>query len=254
MNLPIKDVQLLVPVTVRILSALMVAPVFSHQSVPAIVKIVLAGMLAWLLVLPGGMSVSLPTTADQWLAGIAGEALIGLLLGALSSLAFWGLSMAGELVGLQIGWNFPATLHAGLESSPAPTGQLYSILGTLIFLVTGCYQLWLRALAGTFVAVPPFGFAMNGLAVDQAISLISALFAGAVQLALPVMGTLLLVETVLAFMTRVLPQFNAWVFGMPLKVGVGLLAIWLTLPVLVMMIDRWLQQVPAALRIVQVLR
>ena len=254
MTLSIKDVQLVVPVMVRIMSALMVAPVFSHQSVPATIKIVLAGMLAWLLVAPGGMTATLPSTASQWLVGVAGEALIGLLLGVLSSLAFWSLSMAGELIGLQIGWNFGATLHASLEYSPAPTGQLYTILGTLIFLATGGHLLWLKALAGTFVAVPPFAFVMNGLAVDRVIALMSALFVGAVQLAFPVIGTLLLVEGMLAFLTRVLPQFNVWIFGMPLKAGVGLLAIWLTLPALVLMIDRWLQQVPAAMQIARILQ
>jgi flagellar biosynthesis protein FliR len=248
MSLPLGDLELLAPVLARILSALMTAPVFSQRNVPALAKIVLAGILAWLLVLPGGMKVERPATATQWLAGLAAEVLIGLFLGFMSSLAFWGLSMAGEMVGTQMGWGFPGTLHASLDTSPTALGQLYLAVGTLIFLFAGGHQLWLKALAQTFVAAPPFALVMTGLQLDRVLSLLGTLFTGAVQLALPVIGTLMLVEVMLAFLTKVLPQLNAWVFGMPLKVGVGLLALWLTLPVLTATMQRWLMAAPASLK------
>jgi flagellar biosynthesis protein FliR len=244
MSVHVNDLELLVPVMARILSAFVTAPIFSQRSVPAIAKIVLAGFLAWLLVAPGGMAVNRPTTLEGWLLGIGAEVAIGLFLGFLSSLAFWALSMAGEFIGLQMGWGFAATLHASLDSSPVPTGQLYTILGILVFLSTGGHHLLIKALADTFVAAPPYSLVLGGAQVERVIDLAGALFSGALQLALPVVGSLMLVEVALAFMTRILPQLNAWIFGMPLKIGVGLLSLWIALPALLFLIARWLSQSP----------
>lgn len=248
MTLQLGDIGLLIPVMARILSALMTAPIFSQRNVPAAVKIVLAAFLAWLLVSPGGIPNRAPAAAVPWLLGLGGEVLVGLLLGILSSLAFWAVNMAGELVGLQMGWGFPATLHASFDTSPAPTGQLYAMLAILVFLCTNGYQWWLKALADTFTAAPPFALVMNGLQVDRMVSLMSALFAGAIQLALPILGTMIFVEVVLGFLSRIMPQFNAWAFGMPLKIGVGLAALWLTLPLLMSLVEHSLGQTPLVMR------
>jgi flagellar biosynthesis protein FliR len=61
-----------------------------------------------------------------------------------------------------------------------------------------------------------------------------------------------LTDTVLALLSRALPQFNAWVFGMPLKVGAGLLALWISLPLILLLIQQWLGKttlnLPAAVK------
>jgi flagellar biosynthesis protein FliR len=244
MDIQIGNVELLLPVLARVLSALMVMPVFSHRSVPAMVKIVLGISLSWLLVAPGGIENHIPASMSLYLLGLLGEVLIGLLLGFISSLFFWALNMAGELAGRQIGWGFGETLHSSFESSPVATGQLFSILGILIFLSIGGHHLMLKALANTFEIAPPFALAVGRAEVGQALKLVSAMFSGALQMALPVVGTLMLSEAVLAFLARVFPALNAWVFGMPLKVAVGLIALWLGLPAIFILIRQWLMRAP----------
>jgi flagellar biosynthetic protein FliR len=248
-TLQLGQADLFFPVMVRILSALMVAPVFSQRAIPTPVKIVLSGFMAWLIVSSGGQALSQhrPENTAAWLGGLAGEVLIGLLLGFLSSLVFWALNMAGELIGMQMGWNFGATLHASLESSPVATGQLFLMLGTLTFMVAGGHRLWLIALTRTFEVAPPFALTSNTFGLDRILDLVSALFTGALELALPVIGTLLLAEAFLAFLTKVLPQLNAWVFGVPLKIGVGLLVLWLVLPTLLTAIQHRVMQSPGSL-------
>ena len=244
MDIQIGNVELLLPVVARVLSALMVMPIFGHRNVPAMVKIVLALTFSFLLVSPGGIENHIPASMSRYLLGLIGEILVGLLLGFISSLFFWALSMAGELAGRQIGWGFGGTVHSSFESSPVATGQLFSILGMLIFLSIGGHHLILQALARTFDAAPPFALTVGRTEVGQALELVSSMFSGALQMALPIVGTLMLSEAVLAFLARVFPALNAWVFGMPLKVGVGLIALWLGLPALFVLIKQWLMRAP----------
>ncbi|MBM3275272.1 MAG: flagellar biosynthetic protein FliR, partial [Candidatus Sericytochromatia bacterium] len=51
-------------------------------------------------------------------------------------------------------------------------------------------------------------------------------------LLLPVLGILLLAELALAIMNRVMPQMNVFVAGFPVKIGVGILTIFLGLPLM----------------------
>ena len=244
MDIQIGDVELLLPVLARVLSALMLMPIFGHRNVPTLAKIALGVCLSWLLIAPGGIENHIPTSMSRYLLGLIGEILIGLLLGFISSLFFWAVSMAGELLGRQIGWSFGETLHSSFESTPVPTGQLFSILGMLVFLSIGGHHLILQALATTFEAAPPFALTVGSAESGKALELVSMMFNGAVQMSLPVVGTLMLTEVVLAFLARVFPALNAWVFGMPLKAGVGLIALWLGLPAIFVLIKQWLMQAP----------
>ena len=56
------------------------------------------------------------------------------------------------------------------------------------------------------------------------------LFAMAFQIAAPVLVTLLLVDVVLGIVSRVVPQMNVFFVGIPLKIGVGLVAVIISLP------------------------
>ena len=244
MSFDVGNLDLLLPVMARILSAFLVMPIFGHRSVPAIAKIVLAVSVAFLLVAPGGVTARVPSDVTAYLLGLGTEILLGLLLGFAASLTFWALGMAGDLVGLQMGWGFGGTIHPSFESSPIVTGQFYNIMGTLVFLVLGGQRLTLVALSNTFTKVPPFTLVMSSLQIGRILDLVTSLFSGAVQLALPIVGTLLLTEVVLAFLTRVMPQLNAWVFGMPLKVGIGILTLWISLPAVFILMTRWLTKAP----------
>jgi flagellar biosynthesis protein FliR len=249
MTLELANFALLVPVTARILAAIAILPVFGHRSVPVIAKISLAVLLSWLLVLPGKLGGTEPDTFLGYVLGVAGEVMLGLVLGTAANLLFWGLSVAGEIIGIQVGWGFGSTIHMSFENSSAATGQFYSITGTLIFLAIGGHRLLISALVDTFQAAPPYAFGMGAIQVGRALNMMSVLFTSAIQLALPVMGTLILTEASLAFLSRALPSLNAWVFGMPLKVGVALVVLWMGLPWIYRLMSLILAKSPANMQL-----
>jgi len=169
---------------------------------------------------------------------------LGLLLGFVSRLAFWALSMAGEIFGMQMGWGFAGMLHPSLDQSPIVSGQFLTIIGTLLFLSIGGHHMALLALSNTFTVAPPYSFTVEGIQIGRVVQMTASLLASALQLAIPIVGTLMLTEVVLAFLSRVMPRMNAWVFGMPLKVGIGLITLLIALPAILALASRWLAEAP----------
>jgi flagellar biosynthetic protein FliR len=244
MVLDIPDAEMWFLVMVRMLAALAPAPIFGHRSVPTVAKVGLAAGLAWLLVMPGGTKVARPEGWEPFLLALVAEMGLGLLLGFAVSLAFWAVTMAGDLVALQMGFGFAGTLHSSLEQSSSALSQFYTLAATLVFLTIGGHRMFLSALANTLAIAPPYSFIVGDLHLHRVIELASTIFAAAFQIALPVLGTLLLVDATLALLSRVLPQLNAFIFGLPLKIAAGLLALWISLPALLSLTSRWVSAAP----------
>ena len=59
------------------------------------------------------------------------------------------------------------------------------------------------------------------------------LIVSAIQIALPVFGALVLTDLALALVNRTVPQMNALVVGFPVKIGVGLIVLGASMPMLV---------------------
>jgi flagellar biosynthetic protein FliR len=54
------------------------------------------------------------------------------------------------------------------------------------------------------------------------------LIAAGIQMALPVMGALLLADITLGLLSRVAPQVQVFFLGLPLKIGLGMVALSMT--------------------------
>lgn len=71
------------------------------------------------------------------------------------------------------------------------------------------------------------------IAGGRVVPFFTSLFSAAVQIALPAFGALILADIALAFVGRSVPQLNVLVAGFPVKIGVGLLALSASMPLVV---------------------
>lgn len=216
---------------IRILALLFSAPIFGHRSVPALAKIGLAGLLAYLLlqVYPGPLA-ALPDSLGHFLLLTAREVVLGLLVGFVASLIVTGLAMAGTLVGTAMGLNI-AHLFSPLTSEPvAVTGQFYTLLAGLIFLSMGGHHWLILATAQTLQFAPVGSFQPDAQALADLIPLSATIFVTALRIALPVFGAVILTDIALALVARAVPQMNVFIVGLSLKGLVALAAMAITLP------------------------
>ncbi len=217
------DVFLLV--LFRVTAMVMVAPVLGARPVPAQVKIGLSLLLTILLV--PLQSVSEPVFTD-WLSiltAVSREAVIGLLMGFAGNLLFSAVHMAAQVVGVQIGFGFSNTIDPLSAQSSSFLETLYSLMAIIVFLGLGGHYALISGLSQSYEFAPIGGYSPAPIVGDRLVALSSVAFGTAIRLALPVVGTMLLVDSAMALVIRSVPQMNIFVVGLPVKMVVGFLAL-----------------------------
>jgi flagellar biosynthetic protein FliR len=216
---------------VRIGSCFMVAPAFSAQTVPARVRIVLAGAVA-LLVAP---LVTVPPVAPFSAAGVVitvQQVIIGAALGFSLQILFDAVSLGGELLANSMGLSLAFNLDPQNGASTPTVGQLYTVLVTLVFLVLNGHLALINTLVDGFHTLPigTAGLGANGLwsVVDWG----SQLFSGALVVALPGVTALLIANLAFGVVSRAAPTLNIFSVGLPVSLVFGLVAIMAGLPAL----------------------
>jgi flagellar biosynthetic protein FliR len=216
---------------VRIGSCFMVAPAFGAQTVPARVRIVLAGAVA-LLVAP---LVTVPPVAPFSAAGVVitvQQVIIGAALGFSLQILFDAVSLGGELLANSMGLSLAFNLDPQNGASTPTVGQLYTVLVTLVFLVLNGHLALINTLVDGFHTLPigTAGLGANGLwsVVDWG----SQLFSGALVVALPGVTALLIANLAFGVVSRAAPTLNIFSVGLPVSLVFGLVAIMAGLPAL----------------------
>lgn len=216
---------------VRILAILFSAPIFSQRSVPVLARIGLAGLLAYLLLLPSpGPLASLPSSLGYFLLLTGREIMLGLLIGFVVMLAIVGLEMAGTLIGSRIGLNM-AQLFNPLTSEPvAVMDQFFAVLAGLLFLSLRGHHWLILGIAESLRLAPLGTFQLDVGALADLIPLSATIFRSALRIALPVFAAVTLTDVALALIARAAPQMHIFLIGLPLKALIALAVLVFTLP------------------------
>ena len=221
-------------VLARLSAALVAIPLFGARGVPVPTKIGLAALLS-LLVLPlqSQPLAAAPTNLLPFASLVGSEVLVGLAIGVAVSLVFSGLAMAATLVGVQIGFGLSGVIDPLTRSQAGVLNQFYQLVVTLIFFAVNGHYLVITGLLQTFEVVPPGTADLTLIAGDRVVPFFTALFVVAIRIALPVMGALMLTDLAMGLVARTVPQMNALIVGFPMKVGVGLFVLALSMPLTV---------------------
>jgi flagellar biosynthetic protein FliR len=216
---------------VRIGSCLMVAPVFGAATVPAQVRIVLAGAIA-LLVAP---LIAVPTqiallSAPGVLITVQ-QIIIGVALGFCLQLVFEAVALGGQIVANSMGLSLSYNLDPlSGESTPA-LGQLYTLLVTLLFLLLNGHIALIRILVEGFRTLPVGTGGLGPHAVWAVIEFSGTLFSGALAVALPAITALMVANLAFGVVSRAAPALNLFALGLPVVLVFGLVVILVSLPV-----------------------
>lgn len=192
--------------------------------------VVASPLLARVVPLPGrlavvvtvGLFLASPPAATptlfELLALAAGNAVVGLVLGFLTGVLFQLFAVAGGLVDLTSGLAVAALFDPTRGEQAAVFARLFSLLALALFFALGGLQLLVRGLALSVAALPlDAGLAPGPGLADTALELTSRLLLLGTELALPVLAALFLVEVVLGLASRLAPQANVFLLGIPAK-------------------------------------
>lgn len=218
---------------VRIGGVLATAPVLGARVVPVRIRIVLLVLLTVVLapLLPAVPFIE--TFKAEWWLEVGRQLLIGVAMGFVLMIVFEAVVLAGELISYGMGLSF-AQLVDPLRGAGTPVvGQLLMIIATLLFLSLGGHLRLIEALAMSFQTLPVgSGHGLDAEAFSMLARFGSAMFTSGVQIGLPVVIALLLVNLAFGVMSRSAPALSALSVGFPIALAAGLVLLSYSLPTL----------------------
>lgn len=225
-------------VSARVVGLMMMAPLWSMQAIPARIRGAAAVVLT-LMLLPSAAAAPVDLAGPMPLPLLVIEFLIGLAIGLTAAVFLHGLTVAAEVLGLQMGLSLGAALGGMTEMGTPGIGQLYAQTALVIFATLGGHVILITALGGSLVVLP-LGSSIE--VVDGGRSLlgvVGGVFSTAVRVAAPVMVALLVANLALALLNRAVPQLNTMMVAVPITIAVGLVAIGSTLMLFGAEAARW---------------
>jgi flagellar biosynthetic protein FliR len=217
---------------IRVLALFSSMPVIAQRSVPVRLRIGLAFLVAFCA------QATIPATAPIELASAAGfvavvqQVLIGVSLGFAVRIVFTAVEFAGEIIGLQMGLNFAAFFNPMAASEETAMSQFFSVSVSWLFIVMGGHLMLIAAVVKSFDAFPVAGDPFAFLRAVEPQRWGAEIFSLGLWIALPLVAMLLFANLVLGIISRVAQQMNIFAIGFPITLGVGLLGVLLTLPMM----------------------
>jgi flagellar biosynthetic protein FliR len=220
---------------VRIAAWLAVVPPFSGRTVPPMGKVVLALGLAFAAV-PNGDQIPLDTLG--LLLNVATQVLIGVAMGFVTYVLLAALSAAGSLIDVFGGFSLAQGFDPLGMTSNTVFGKFHQMLAIVLLFASGGHLVVLGGLLRTFHFLPLGTTPDWSGAPEVLMRAFNLFFVTAVQIALPMIAVLFLSDIGLALLTKVAPQLNAINVMFPAKIGLTLLLVGLSFPVLPQAVDR----------------
>lgn len=217
-------------VMTRIGAALLAAPLFGTAAVPVQARVVITGAVA---VLVCAWTPVMAPPALFSLAGLlvmAGEVLVGLMLGFVLQLAFAAPMIGAEVIGGAMGMSI-ATAADPINGAHSPViGQYFSVLLMLVFLGLGAHLQWLALVVDSYTAFPPGQTWLAAERLGTLAGFATTMFATGLAIALPATLVLLLVQLATGVLSRSAPALNLFALGLPAGVLAGLAALIVSAP------------------------
>jgi flagellar biosynthetic protein FliR len=217
---------------IRVLALFSALPVLGQRMVPVRVRVALSFFIALAAqpLLPEMPLVALDTPAAFMV--VVQQVLVGLTLGFAVRIVFAAVEFAGEVVGLQMGLNFAGFFDPVTASQGTATSRFFGTVVAWLFIVINGHLAVIAAVIKSFSAFPvsphPFEF-LHAMAPH---TWGAEVFSLGLWIALPLIAMLLFVNLVLGIISRVAQQMNVFAIGFPVTLGVGLIGMVLTLPLM----------------------
>lgn len=226
------QLQVFLLLIIRASGLFLSAPVLGHRAVPAQVKV---GLVLLLAVVTMPTVATLPIVPAESLADLAAlvvrELMVGLLIGFTFRLLFEAAELAGSLAGYQVGLAIASAFDPSMGEETGPFSRFWMLLATLVFLAINGHHLVIRAFNDSYQVITPGQMQISGTTPELMMQYTGYVLVLAVKIAAPVIVTLILMDVALGTISKVMPTMNIFIVGFPVKIGIGLLVVAMSLPI-----------------------
>ncbi|CDZ78562.1 Flagellar biosynthetic protein FliR [Legionella massiliensis] len=214
----------------RISGLFLTMPIVSSLLVPTRIKVVFALAMAFICAPFIPENLSFLHFEGRYVALIAHELLMGLLMGFILQLVFQVFIIGGQLISMQASLGFATMVDPATQASVPLVSQFYQMMLSLMFLVLNGHLALFDALLSSFQKLPVGQLNVGLSELGSVIAFSGWMFKESVLVALPAILSLLIVNLAFGVMTRVAPQLNIFSLGFPISLIMGMVVIRISLP------------------------
>lgn len=225
----------------RVTAFFVVTPIFAHRTIPAMFKIGLAFFISLFVFMMHADQQTLVLDVEYILLVIR-EVLIGLMMGFIVYLFFAVTHTAGGIIDMQIGFAMANIIDPVSGVTVPLLGNFKYLLMIIMFFMMNGHHYLLTGLMDSYLWIPIENnwfskIAEGSLAQFITDAVINSLIIG-VQIAMPMMVAMFIIDVGLGFLAKTAPQFNVFVIGFPVKIMIGLFLLFLLMPGMALIFEK----------------
>ena len=213
----------------RVVSMLWMIPLLSTRYVSVTFKAGVSLLIAFLLY--GTVDVAANVLGDPFafLLIIAKEAFIGITIGFVVKVVFSSITVAGDVMSLQTGFAFARLMDPFTMTQVSVLEQVKYLLAVMIFFAIDAHYIVFKAISTSFRELPVGSAALKEPLFHYVVSATAKIFSVGLKIGAPVIVTLFLAELAFGILSRMIPQVNIFIEGVPVKILIGISMLTLSL-------------------------
>ncbi len=225
MTFSIVNFEFLLLIIVRITGFIFTAPFFSLKNVPFRVKTGFSIFLSLILFYSVPYSTPEYTGVIGFAALVIKEALAGAIMGYFANIVYHIIAFTGQMIDMEVGFSMVNELDPVTSIQTTITANFYGYLILLMMFITNLHHYFLRAIIDSFQIIEIGKVNFNPNLYKLMIQFIRDYFVIGFRIVLPIFAAILVVNTILAILSKIAPQMNMFVIGVQLKIFVGLIVL-----------------------------
>jgi len=136
-----------------------------------------------------------------------------------------------------IGFSMVSIINPEDETETPITANLFYILAILIFFIANFHHKLIISIAYSLEKIPIGSNFLKLISPELVIEILQTSFVFGFKMAAPILVTILISDLLLGILSRAMPQMNVFIVGMPLKILIGLLALFIVFPSFIKLIN-----------------
>ena len=229
----ISQVQFFLLIMMRLFGMIAVAPFFSSVLVPMRIKAILAFGISLVIypILAHEANIAIPENIVDYAILIINQLIIGITIGLIIAIIFAAFQLAGQFFSIQMGFGISEVFDPLSQIHVPLVGQLFALLGTLIFLMVQGHVVLIEGVYESFFKIPVLDIVKSSQPLSETILAVFVdMFTIALKISIPIMGTLFIVTLSMGLLAKFAPQMNILMLGFPVYITIGFIMLVLLMP------------------------
>lgn len=234
----LNEIQFLVfgLILLRMTSYVFSAAIFNSTVISSPLKVLLSlafTMMVFNQVATAETVVRISEMQNEIILMSAYEVVMGLMLGFVTRLFFFAISMAGELISVSMGLGQAQIFNPMMGSQGNAVEQFLVMIAMLVFFAINGHHFLVQGLMQSFSIVPLAKLTVNAVEFKQVVFLGQQLMLMAVQMSAPIVISMLVVQIGIGLLSRAVPQINVLTTTLAVTIFLGMAIFIVSLPLIV---------------------